>query len=446
VRGWEDENTVDAVWSPDHTRLAYNKYLDDPAKCRLSCYPLFVRDSDGKNERLLTPGVYYAGNPQWRMDGKKIYYEARDGDGRGATLMEVSPEGGAPRVLLRSDEHLSDCAFDARKEHVACVVQNNVSPPRVAFADLSTGKVQVVADVNPEFANLRLSPGTRVDWKNDRNMFAYLVKPLGYESGKRYPLIVTTYRSGTGFLRGGVGDEYPIHVFAANGFAVLVFDCGADENITHGDFEKAMGIWEGPLEGLRAAIKAVTEMGVADPRRLGFTGLSHGSEIGAFAITHSDLFRAVSMSGAGSWDQGLADMVPAWLRHYLGRWGVIDADGRPVKERFDRLSATANVDKIHAPLLLNVPDREYLTSLPLYAAMRSRKKPVEMWVYPDEYHEKIQPKHRYSVYERNLDWFRFWLKGEEDRSPAKKDQSERWEKLREQDEADRRAARPERGR
>jgi dipeptidyl aminopeptidase/acylaminoacyl peptidase len=110
---------------------------------------------------------------------------------------------------------------------------------------------------------------------------------------------------------------------------------------------------------------------------------------------------------------------------------VIDASGRPVKERFDRLSATAHADQVRAPLLLNVPDREYLTSLPMYAALKSRQKPVEMWIYPDEYHEKIQPKHRLSVYDRNVDWFRFWLKGEEDPAPGKKDQYDRWRKLRE---------------
>ena len=30
-----------------------------------------------------------------------------------------------------------------------------------------------------------------------------------------------------------------------------------------------------------------------------------------------------------------------------------------------------------------------------------------------------QPKHRYQIYERNLDWFRFWLKSEESDDPGK---------------------------
>jgi hypothetical protein len=36
---------------------------------------------------------------------------------------------------------------------------------------------------------------------------------------------------------------------------------------------------------------------------------------------------------------------------------------------------------------------------------------------------------------RNLDWFRFWLKGEEDPDPAKAEQYARWRELRKLQEA-----------
>jgi len=437
TRGWESLSTVQGVWSPDHKRLAYDKYIDDPAKCPNSCYPLFVSDADGKNETLLTPGLYLTRNIQWSADGARILFEKYDGDGRGSSLAEVPAAGGPVRVLVPNTAHLAECSWDARKEHAACTAEDNVTPPQVAFVDVASRTVRVVADVNPEFRSLRLSPGTRIDWKNDMNMFAYLVKPEGYVVGKRYPVVVTTYRAGTGFLRGGVGDEYPIHVFAANGFAVLAFDCGADKNTKPGDFEGALEIWQGPLDGLKESLRLAAAMGVADLSRVGYTGLSHGSEIGAYAMSHSDLFHAVAMSGSGSWDMLSEQMMAKTFRPWFVQWGLIGADGKPVPERFARLSATENVDRIHAPLLIHAPDAEYIMALPLYAAMRERNKPVEMWMYPDEYHVKIQPKHRYSVYERNVDWFRFWLKGEEDPSPAKKEQYERWRKLRELDAADR---------
>jgi hypothetical protein len=56
-----------------------------------------------------------------------------------------------------------------------------------------------------------------------------------------------------------------------------------------------------------------------------------------------------------------------------------------------------------------------------------------MVIYPDELHVINQPKHRYEIYERNLDWFRFWLKGEDDADPNKQAQYARWRRLRDQD-------------
>ena len=60
-----------------------------------------------------------------------------------------------------------------------------------------------------------------------------------------------------------------------------------------------------------------------------------------------------------------------------------------------------------------------------------------MFIYPDERHEKNQPKHRYAIYERNVDWLNFWLRDKEDPNPAKAEQYKRWRELRELQEKDR---------
>ena len=51
---------------------------------------------------------------------------------------------------------------------------------------------------------------------------------------------------------------------------------------------------------------------------------------------------------------------------------------------------------------------------------------MELHVFPDEAHIKVQPRHRLAVYRRNLDWFRFWLQGHVDPDPAKAEQYRRW--------------------
>ena len=62
--------------------------------------------------------------------------------------------------------------------------------------------------------------------------------------------------------------------------------------------------------------------------------------------------------------------------------------------------------------------------------LQTHGKPVEAYVFPDEYHVPWQPAHRLAMYRRNLDWFRFWLQDFEDPSPDKADQYARWRAMR----------------
>ncbi len=44
-------------------------------------------------------------------------------------------------------------------------------------------------------------------------------------------------------------------------------------------------------------------------------------------------------------------------------------------------------------------------------ALKELGKPVELYIFPNEYHNKTQPMHRWNVYRRNVQWFQFWLQG-----------------------------------
>jgi len=53
-----------------------------------------------------------------------------------------------------------------------------------------------------------------------------------------------------------------------------------------------------------------------------------------------------------------------------------------------------------------------------------------MFVYSDELRVKRQPMQRYEIYERNVDWLKFWLYKQEDPDRAKANQYKRWRALR----------------
>ena len=91
-----------------------------------------------------------------------------------------------------------------------------------------------------------------------------------------------------------------------------------------------------------------------------------------------------------------------------------------------------NAGKINVPFLIQAADREYFLSLENYMALKNAGKPVEMHRFVDEYHVKWQPAHRFVVYNRNVDWFNFWLRDVENPIPADADQNARWRELRKQ--------------
>ena len=170
-------------------------------------------------------------------------------------------------------------------------------------------------------------------------------------------------------------------------------------------------------------------MGIIDPARVGISGLSFGASLVDYGISHTNLFRAAIESGGGAWDPYEYFIGPDKIRaYYMNMYGLGPPDGESTAQ-WQRVSTSLNAQRILSPLLVNTADSEYMGDMQLITTLRRSNKPVEMFIYVDELHEKNQPKHRYEIYERNLDWFNFWLRDAEDVDSAKAEQYKRWREL-----------------
>jgi len=419
----------DAKVSPDRRRVAYRIIDDSPGTKVL--YKLFSKPIRAGTPIAVARGVYLVTDYWWGADSSKIYFTQNVGDGGPDKLMVVLAEGGSPREVFSSSDSLYSCAPDKSFKYMACASENRATASQVALADITAGTVRTLVDLNPEFLNLKLGSITRLDGVNKYgdHWWAHLVKPLNYEPGKKYPLIVTTYRTHE-FLRGASGDENPIHVYAAHGFAVLSFDTGPrDYDNKPGDFQRYLSWYESVDASIEMAIQEASEMGVADTTRVGLTGYSRGTEIVAYEITHSRLFRAVS-GAAGDYSPYFYYMAPRSIQDDFSKDGLGGWPEGKSKTNWRQRAPELNADRIDVPVLNNDPDSEFLADLALYTSLRELGKPVELFIYPNELHVVNQPKHRYQIYERNLDWFRFWLESEESPDPAKSKQYQRWRQLR----------------
>lgn len=438
----QELNISSFIVSPDRKKLVYAMTEDNPSKSEWTVFQLLVKPTNGGAPVTVATWPLYTELYWWSADSKEIYYTDDDAENplRKFKIMAVSPSGGKPRVAVESDGFLKDISVDHSKRLVACVREDYESPAKIFLIDLSNGQMHTLIDVNPELQNLVVNTEKRIDVSDKRgeHFWGHMVLPVGYEPGKRYPLVITMYRDYDGFLLGGVGNEYPIQVFAANGFAVLNFNAlGRTHNPKPGDFDGTLRLWQAPIEAMQAAVAKLSGMGIVDSSSVAITGLSYGATIVNYGISHTNTFRAAIESGPAydpimyylSTDEERTDALLHWQN--LG-----PPDGG-LAQNWQKVSAALNADHIHTPLLINAADAECANEAQLVAALRDRKKPVEMFIYQDERHEKNQPKHRYSIYQRNVDWLNFWLRDQEDADPAKADQYKRWRELRKVDAKDR---------
>lgn len=367
-----------------------------------------------------------------------LYYLRREGWAHSQTALyrwDLSKK--IPMRVYVTDDVLIGCK--RRGDSLICGHEGSLQPRDLISVRLNDGAIKSLYDPNPELKAVRLGSVQRLRWKSPAGVEAFgdLVLPPDHVDGERHPLIVVQYRT-RGFLRGGTGDEYPIQLLAAHGFAVLSFDSPPSVSATSG-----AASWEAAIRSdtrdwtdrrhilatLNLGIDLVISKGAIDPDRIGITGLSDGASTVEFAVLNSDRFKAAAMSSCCH-EPGVTEYLAGPT---IGGW--FETMGYPPIDKPDPsfwrgISFRVNAARMKVPLLLQLPDAEYLAGVEGYTALRASRAPVEMYVFPDETHMKWQPAHREAQYERAVDWFDFWLFDREDAAPNKKSQYERWRTLR----------------
>lgn len=375
----------------------------------------------------------------WDAGGQHLLFLRFEGwHGDQMALYRWRPGAGAPRRVLAGHTVLDGCILAMRR--LLCLRENATTPRQLVSIDPATGAVALLFEPNPEFAAIALGTVERLHWRNANGLEGWgdLVLPPAYRSGDKLPMVVVQYRS-QGFLRGGTGDEYPIHALAAHGFAVLSVERVADyadslPNVRTVDEANAADLkdWaemKNQVSSIIAGIAQVRARGIVDPARIGITGLSAGAMSAKFALLNTDLFAAASISGNSLEPRTIMTYTGTAFADTWRSYGFPSASGDD-PDLWRPFSLAQNAATMNTPILFQVADDEYLLALEAFAALREHQQPVDLFIFPGEHHEKWQPAHRLAIYRRNVDWFDFWLRDYRDPDPTKAAQYQRWEALR----------------
>lgn len=341
-----------------------------------------------------------------------------------AAIFHQEANGSWQQVAGAEDPRLARLPIKVRKR------ESVSQPPQLVAEDKATRALHLIWDPNPQLKDIELGPAEVIRWKDDTSYEweAGLVKPPGYTPGKRYPLVIQTHGlTKSRFLsNGSFTTAFAAQALAAQGIAVL--QMGWNPN----NFETSKECPD-QIAGFASAVKKLADEGLIDPERVGAIGFSRTVYHVLAAITTAErLFAAASVTEGVTF--GYFEYLVA-VDTGLDRSADALNGGKPfgaqgLKNWLAR-SPEFNMDKVRAPLLLLQPGvPAVFEDWEPYAALRYLKKPVDLIMLQAGTHVMTNPAQRQASETINVDWFRFWLKGEEDPDPAKAEQYRRWRELR----------------
>lgn len=353
----------------------------------------------------------------WSADGKRVYF--RDGVGTSSEMFSVDVASGLLSQLTQL-KGVADVDYHAETDQFVVKYENAVSPADYYLAkatDLGRrDSWRRMSDSNPEVEKFALGQYEVVQWKSSdgQTVEGILVKPVGYEAGKKYPLVVQLHGGPASAYMMNFSGSYGtyVHVFAANGYAVLQPNYRGSTNYGEKFRTQIAGdYFRQAFDDIMTGVDEMVKRGVADESKLGLMGWSAGGHWSNWALTHTDRFKAISTgAGASNWISMYAQTDVRRVReHYF--------QGTPYDnwDHFVTMSPLKYIKNAKTPTLIHCGHDDPRVPRPqseeLYTALKKLGVPVEFIVYPRMGHGITEPRYQMVKMASEFYWFEKWIKG-----------------------------------
>ncbi len=464
----QDWNDTDPQWSPDGTRIAFvsdrtGKAYDDSHNT-----DVWVIPAAGGTLTKISDHAFEDENPRWSPDGKQILFTGQTAIHQFPKLYFADSSGSVPSQLAVKDFDMiagelrwqarGSVLFSAgvkgethifRADPVAHTFSAATSGPRGIHAfdvNESTGKMVYLANdfqhlddlyisnldgsgerqlthVNSElWAQLELQPVERLEYKSTDGwaVEGFFVKPLGWQAGKKYPMVLVIHGGPEGMF--GVDWYHEFQVYAAKGWAVFYCNprgsTGYGEKFERGEINNWGGMdYQDIMAGVDAALKQYPWV---DANDLGVTGGSYGGYMTNWIVSHTNRFKAaVTLRSISNFisDDGTRD----------GAYGHEDYFKGIVFDDYDQYwdaSPLKYAHNVRTPTLILHSDNDFRVPIEQgeqwFRALQHYGVPSEIVFFPRENHNLTrtgEPKHLVESLNWQLYWFDRYLNGNSNAKP-----------------------------
>ena len=396
------------AYSPDGSKIAYRSIFT--YNYESENYKVVVAQSDGSNPKAVTtPLDRSVESFCWSPSGKTIYFLY--GTEGLYHVKSVPVSGGSFQAVMVGRHVISDIAispdgktFIVRKgddTHQGEIFSFNKTFRQLTFVN---DKIMDQFFVQPVEEIWFQSPdGAKVQ--------GWVIKPVGFEEGKKYPLILSIHGGPHGMST--ISYRFDFQLYAANGYVVLY----ANPRASLGYGEKfSRDIWEDwggrCYQDIMAGVDEVLAQGVVDEGKMGVTGTSFGGYMTNWIIGQTDRFHAAATVA------GLSNLTSFYGTTDEQFFPEAEFKGMPWTKReiYLKHSPIWYAANFKTPTLIIHGENDFRVRTEqaeqMFTALQKQGVPsVYVW-FPDEGHGVSQPIHRKLYYKILLDWFDHFLKGE----------------------------------
>jgi dipeptidyl aminopeptidase/acylaminoacyl peptidase len=407
-----EESDNQPRWSPDGKWIAFTGEIHERDHPKIFIAPA----TGGSPSTLAADGLdLIPGALEWAADGKALYFETGvKGENH---LFRVDSRSKAVQQVTKGARAVRGVDFNFAAGTMAYLANDFKHLDDVYVANIDGSNERKLTNLNDELWKQRQwADVERFTYKSadDWNVDGFLVKPLGFDPNKKYPLILSIHGGPAGQY--GVDWYYEFQVYAAKGYAVLFTNPRGSTGYGQ-KFERGIvGEWGGKdyrdvMNGLDASIKNNPWI---DQTRLGVTGGSYGGYLTNWIVGHTDRFKAaVTLRSVVNFisDEGTRD----------GAYGHTPDFGGDLFEKFDAYwdrSPLKYAKNVKTPTLILHSDNDFRVPIEQgeqwFRALRHFGVTTEIVMFPRENHNLTrtgEPKHLVESLNWQLYWFDRFLNG-----------------------------------
>lgn len=350
--------------------------------------------------------------PLWSKDGKEIYFI---GTAAGATaLYQVDLEGNRS-TLYENDNHVFGFSYQSKEKQFILGISTPTDPGNFHLLN-NQSELNPLTDANEAFLNdvaLSTPEALTVTAEDGWKIHGWLLKPYGFEKGKKYPLVLEVH--GGPHMMYGQAFFHELQLLAAKGYVVLYTNPRGSYGYGQQFVDAVRGDYGGKdySDLMDAVDYALENYSFIDEERLGITGGSYGGFITNWVVGHTDRFKAaVTQRSISNWLSfyGVSD-----IGYFFTKWehGYNLLDDPKKLWEFSPLKYAENVK---TPLLILHGELDYRCPIEqgeqLFITLKHLRKEVEFVRFPHANHELSRSGHPDMRIERLnhiLRWFETYL-------------------------------------